>query len=218
VISTEELFDSGGVHGVLHRPAAGSETGNAFALTHGASSNHTAPVLTAITRALAEAGNLALRYDLPYRQLRPRGSPFPAGAARDREGIAAAVSALRSLVSGKVFAGGHSYGGRQTTMAAAENAGLADGLILFSYPLHPPGKPDRLRTEHFPNLQTRALFVQGTKDGFGSIDEMRGALALIPAHTELLPVEGGGHDLKRAASMGTEILARFHALLCYSVK
>jgi predicted alpha/beta-hydrolase family hydrolase len=218
VISTEEPFDAGGVRGVLHRPAAGHETGDAFALTHGASSNHTAPVLTAITRALAEAGNLALRYDLPYRQLRPRGSPFPAGAARDREGIAAAVAALRSLAAGKLYAGGHSYGGRQTTMAAAENPKLADGLILFSYPLHPPGKPDQLRTAHFPNLQTRALFVQGTKDGFGSIDEVREALTLIPAHTDLLPVEGAGHDLKRAASMGGEILTRFRALLCYSVE
>lgn len=208
----EQAYTCPLVSGILH-PAAGHDSGDAFALTHGASSNHNAPLLTAISRALAEAGYTVLRYDLPFRQQRAKGSPFPAGAARDREGIAAAVAALRSIASGRVFAGGHSYGGRQTTMAAAENPQLADALMLFSYPLHPPGKPTQLRTAHFPDLRTRALFVHGTKDGFGSIDEMREALSLIPAPNELLPVEGAGHDLKRAAGLSADILTRFHALL-----
>jgi uncharacterized protein len=214
----EQAFTCPLVSGILHTPAAGHASGDAFALTHGASSNHSAPLLTAISRSLAEAGYTVLRYDLPFRQQRPKGSPFPAGAARDRQGIAAAVAALRSMVPGKVFAGGHSYGGRQTTMAAAENPQLADALMLFSYPLHPPGKPTQLRTAHFPDLRTRALFIHGTKDGFGSIDEMREALSLIPAPNELLPVEGAGHDLKRAASLSADILTRFHALLCYPGK
>ncbi len=153
-----------------------------------------------------------LRYDLPFRRER-KGPPSPAKAARDREGIVAAVAALRSIVTGRVFAGGHSYGGRQTTMAAAENPNLADALMLFSYPLHPPGKPQQLRTAHFPDLRTRCLFTHGVHDPFGSIDELREALALISAPCELLPVEGAGHDLKRAASLSADILTRFHALL-----
>jgi hypothetical protein len=100
-------------------------------------------------------------------------------------------------------------------MAAAENPKLADALLLLSYPLHPPGKPTQLRTAHLPDLRTRALFIHGTSDPFGSIDELREAITLIPAPTELLPVEGAGHDLKRAASLSAEILTRFHALLCY---
>jgi predicted alpha/beta-hydrolase family hydrolase len=103
-------------------------------------------------------------------------------------------------------------------MAAAENPQLADALLLCSYPLHPPGKPAQLRTGHFPDLRTRALFIHGTNDPFGSIDEMREGLAMIPATTELMPVEGAGHDLKRAASLSVDILTRFHALLCYPEK
>ena len=79
-------------------------------------------------------------------------------------------------------------------LAAAEPA-LVDRLLLLSYPLHPPKRPDQLRTAHFPNLQTRAMFVHGARDGFGSIDEMVAALKLIRARTEMLPVAGAGHEL-----------------------
>jgi predicted alpha/beta-hydrolase family hydrolase len=199
----------------LHTPPAGGASGDGFALTHGAGSNHNAPLLVALSHALAEAGYTVVRYDLPFRRQRPKGPPFPAAAARDREGVAAAVAALRSLVPGKIFAGGHSYGGRQTAMAAAESPRLCEGLLLLSYPLHPPNKPAQPRTSFFPDLRTRALFVHGTNDGLGSIGELRAAVAAIPARTDVLPVEGAGHDLKRAASLSAELLARFHALLCY---
>ena len=96
-----------------------------------------------------------LRFDLPYRQERPHGPPFPAQAARDREGIRRAVEALREGPPAKVYLAGHSYGGRQSTMLAAEQQGLVDALLLLSYPLHPPRKPEQLRTAHFPNLRTR---------------------------------------------------------------
>jgi uncharacterized protein len=94
-----------------------------------------------------------------------------------------------------VFLGGHSYGGRQASMLAADQPGLMDGLLLLSYPLHPPQKPAELRTAHFPRLQTPALFVSGNCDGFGSIDELGSALKLIPARTELLSIPGAGHEL-----------------------
>jgi uncharacterized protein len=94
-----------------------------------------------------------------------------------------------------MFLGGHSYGGRQASMLAAAEPGLVDRLLLLSYPLHPPQRSGELRTAHFHHLQTPALFVHGTKDGFGSIDEMAAALKLIPAQTKLLPVPGAGHEL-----------------------
>jgi uncharacterized protein len=106
-----------------------------------------------------------------------------------------AVVAVRKLVSGRMFLGGHSYGGRQSTMLCADEPGLVDGLLLLSYPLHPPRKPAQLRTQHFPKLQTPALFVQGTRDPFGSPEEMESALSLIPAKTRLLQIDGAGHDL-----------------------
>jgi len=80
-------------------------------------------------------------------------------------------------------------------MLAASEPGLVDQLLLLSYPLHPPQRPGELRTGHFPSLQTPAMFVHGTRDGFGSIDEVVAALKLIPARTELLPVTVGGHEL-----------------------
>jgi predicted alpha/beta-hydrolase family hydrolase len=94
-----------------------------------------------------------------------------------------------------MFLGGHSYGGRQATMLCAAEPGLVDGLLLLSYPLHPPQRPAELRTAHFPALRTPALFVSGAHDGFGSIDELAAALQLIPARTELLPIAGAGHEL-----------------------
>ena len=80
-------------------------------------------------------------------------------------------------------------------MLAAANTAIVERLLLLSYPLHPPQKPTELRTAHFSSLHTPALFVHGTKDGFGSIAEMEEALKLIPARTELLPVAGAGHEL-----------------------
>jgi hypothetical protein len=130
-----------------------------------------------------------------FRQERSFGPPHPGNAARDREGLKRALEFMRKTVSGQIFLGGHSYGGRQATMLCADEPELAEGLLLFSYPLHPPRKPEQLRTQHFPKLRTPALFVHGTRDPFGSIAEMESALNLIPAKTKLLPVENAGHDL-----------------------
>ena len=182
------------VRGFLHEPAGKPRA--ALLLTHGAGSNCSAPLLVALADAFAAAGYAVLRYDLPFRQQRPHGSPFPAIAAQDRAGIANAIQAMREKYKAPVFAGGHSYGGRQTTMLLAEQPDLAERLLLLSYPLHPPNKPADLRTAHFPNLRTPAQFVHGARDSFGSIGEMRAALALIPARTSLLEIEKAGHDLK----------------------
>jgi uncharacterized protein len=100
-----------------------------------------------------------------------------------------------SGLSGKIFLGGHSYGGRQSSMLCAEEPDLVAGLLLLSYPLHPPRKPEQQRTQHLPDLRTPTLFVQGTRDPFGTIEEIERALKMIPAQTKLLTVEGAGHDL-----------------------
>src|SRR5271163_2641038 len=134
-----EPFADGAVRGYLHRPeqASSQAPGFAIALTHGAGSNCRAPLLTAVAEEFASAGFLVLRFDLPFRLERPGGPPHPGGAARDREGIRAAAASLAKMAGGPVFIGGHSYGGRQATMLAAEDPGVAPGLLLLSYPLHP---------------------------------------------------------------------------------
>jgi uncharacterized protein len=181
------------VRGFIHHPAAPG--GDGFVLTHGAGSNSRAPLLVAIAEVLAGVGMTVLRCDLPFRQSRPFGPPRPGDASHDREGLENAVTAVRKLISGRTFLGGHSYGGRQSTMLCADQPGLVEGLLLLSYPLHPPRKPDQLRIQHLPKLQTPALFVHGTRDPFGSPEEIKSALSLIPAETRLLRVDGAGHDL-----------------------
>jgi len=186
------------VRGWLHTPPA--PNGDALILTHGAGSDCTAPLLVALSETFAGHGYLVLRCDLPFRQERRTGPPFPVNAERDRAGLGNAVAVLRKNVKGRIFLGGHSYGGRQSTiLCTAEPAlvksELASGLLLLSYPLHPPRKPEQLRLQHLPSLLAPSLFVHGTRDPFGSIEEMTKALQLIPAKTELMKVEGAGHDL-----------------------
>ncbi len=171
------------VRGFLHRPDSPQ---NGFVLTHGAGSNSKALLLVALAETLASAGFMVLRCDLPYRQARPYGPPRPGDAARDRQGLMNAVGAMKKQAPGQVFLGGHSYGGRQASMLCAEQTGLVEGLLLCSYPLHPPGKPDRPRTQHLPALRMPVLFVHGTKDPFGTIEELEAARKLIPGKTALL--------------------------------
>jgi uncharacterized protein len=207
----ESTFESDLVRGIVHHPE--HPTGVALALTHGAGSNRDAPLLVRAARFFADAGYLVLRYDLPFRQQRLKGPPFPAMAARDRQGVVQAVAALRGLAAGRVIAGGHSYGGRQTAMAAAEQPALADALLLFSYPLHPPAKPEQKRTAFFPDLRTPALFVHGSDDPFGSLEELRAAIELIPTRTDLFAVAHSGHELKHAADAFPEALTRLQSLM-----
>ena len=163
-----------------------------------------------MAEAFAGGGIAVLRCDLPFRQSRSHGPPFGNGA-NDRAGLRRAVEVVREILSARTFLGGHSYGGRQASMLAAEDPTLASGLLLLSYPLHPPKKPEQLRTAHFPKLQTRALFVHGCRDAFGSLDEMQSARSLIPAPTELMHVEGAGHDLGRGGydALASKVLDHF---------
>ena len=196
------------VHGVLHR-AATAEDG--IVLAHGAGSTAEAPLLVALSTALAAAGITALRCTLPFRQARRTGPPGRGAAAVDRAGLRHAIEALRAVVPGRVLLGGHSYGGRQASLLAAEDASVTCALLLLSYPLHPPTRPDQPRTAHFPSLSTPALFVHGARDPFGSIEDVDRARALIPARTSLLAVEGAGHDLfhvRRPGARGAELVER----------
>ncbi|HXE91632.1 MAG TPA: alpha/beta family hydrolase [Terriglobales bacterium] len=210
----EPYFDDSAdppVRGHLHRPE--STSGDGLALTHGAGSDSGAPLLVAVAEALAAAGMTVLRYDLPYRQARAKGPPRPGDAARDREGIRRVAAVMRGMASGRLLLGGHSYGGRQTSMVAAEDPSLGDALLLQSYPLHPPGRPEQLRTAHLPNLRMRAFFVQGTRDNFGTPEEMQAALELIPAETQLYLVRDAGHDLGFGRKHGVDVVAMVQEFL-----
>jgi predicted alpha/beta-hydrolase family hydrolase len=183
------------VRGFLHRPISAARDG--IVLTHGAGGSSSAKLLVALGRAFAMAGLSVLRCDLPYRQERPKGPPSPSGSARDRDGLRQAVRELRVMLPGRVFLGGQSYGGRQASMLLAEEPDVADGLLLLSYPLHPPGRATELRTAHFPALRTPTVFAHGSQDPFGSLEELERARASMPGPTTLVAIEGAGHGLGR---------------------
>jgi predicted alpha/beta-hydrolase family hydrolase len=196
-MTSVDRFEQPGVKGWRHQP---DKVKAAMLLSHGAGGNCQAPLMVSIATAFSEAGYCVLRWDLPFRQARPRGAPGGSGEC-DREGIRQAVKVLREHAAGvPVYLAGQSYGGRQSSMVAAEDPSLADGLLLLSYPLHPPGKPAQLRTEHFPKLHVPALFVHGTRDPFGSVEELQEAIKLIPSAARLQIVEGAGHGVPPATA------------------
>ncbi len=209
------------VCGFLHHPE--KPNGSGLVLTHGAGSKCNAPLLVALAEAFADAGFVVLRCDLPFRQDRPYGPPSPFDGKRDRAGLKNALAAIGNQVNGKVYLGGHSYGARQSSILCAEAEESRQalpvqvaGLLLLSYPLHPPKKPEQLRTQHFFHLQTPALFVAGTRDPFATIAELEQALKLIPAKTKLMQVEGAGHDLGFKGKSGkkdlaTDVLSEFQS-------
>jgi len=204
------------VRGFLHLPE--TPGGDGLVLTHGAGSNATAPLLIALAGIFSGAGIMVLRIDLPYRQTKSFGPPGPGDAARDRAGLKNALAALKKIAAGRLFLGGHSYGGRQSSMLCAEEPMLVEGLLLLSYPLHPPRKPEQQRTQHLPDLRTPTLFVHGTRDPFASSAELEQARKMIPAKTRILSLEGAGHDLgfkgkTKKEELTAVVLEQFRSLL-----
>ena len=185
------------IAGVAHLPEGQSTNPprGVVALTHGAGGTRESPLLQQICGDWARRGWLAVRYNLPYRRRRPNGPPS-GSADNDRTGIIEAIAVCRSLADGPLIVGGHSYGGRQTSMVVASGQAPVDALTLFSYPVHPPGKPERSRTEHLPDIMVPTIFVHGTSDPFGTPNEFRDAAAMISAPTEIVEITGARHDLR----------------------
>jgi predicted alpha/beta-hydrolase family hydrolase len=168
----------------------------ALLLAPGASADRNHSALVAIDEHVSPLGIVVERIDLPSRP--------PAAVARVRE-AAAALADRAGVPPERVALGGRSFGGRMCSMAVAE--GLpALALVLVSYPLHPPGKPENLRTEHFPNLRVPCVFVSGTRDAFGTPEELRKASKAIPGPVVHELVEGGDHGLRRYDAHVAEIV------------
>jgi len=174
--------------------AAKTKPDRALVLTPGASAGREQPALVAIEKALAPVP--VERMDFPYRKA-GRKSPdkAPVLVASVRDG-AAELAERTGLPLDRLVLGGRSMGGRMCSMAVAE--GLpALGLALISYPLHPPGRPERSRIEHLPALDVPCLFVSGTRDAFGTVDELTAATKAVPGTVTHVWIEGGDHGLKK---------------------
>lgn len=165
-------------------------------LAPGASAGRDQPALVAIDAAASSRGLLVERIDFPYR-LTGRRSPDPAHVLVATVRQAALGLAERAGVDpDQIALGGRSLGGRMCSLAVAEGQPAA-GLVLVSYPLHPPGRPERLRDAHFPDIAVPCLFVSGTRDAFASPEELQSSTAAIGGPVTHAWIDGGDHGLRR---------------------
>jgi predicted alpha/beta-hydrolase family hydrolase len=178
----------------------------ALLLAPGAGADRNQPTLVAVERAVAPLPTA--RIDFPYRKAgrrAPDKAPVLVQCVRDE---AAALVAEAHIRANRLALGGRSMGGRMCSMAVAEGL-AARALVLISYPLHPPGRADRLRVEHLPAIDVPCLFVHGTADPFGAPEELTAATATIPGDVTHVWIEGRGHDLKGADAKVASTVADF---------
>jgi predicted alpha/beta-hydrolase family hydrolase len=165
----------------------------ALVLAHGAGAGQKSPFMVRFARGMAQREITTATFDFPYmtagRKV-PDRAPVLEAAWRD------ALDAARREFNGlKIVIGGKSMGGRIASHIASQGVEGVDGLVFLGYPLHPPGKPEQRRDAHLPAIKERMLFVQGTRDAFGTADEIRPLLPSLQ-HAELHEVAGGDHSFK----------------------
>jgi predicted alpha/beta-hydrolase family hydrolase len=181
-------------------------------LAPGASAGRDQPALVAIDKSVSALGVAVARMDFPYRLAGRRAPDKPAVLVDAVRRAAAGLAESAGINPERLVLGGRSMGGRMCSVAVAE--GLpARALVLVSYPLHPPGKPDRPRTEHFPHLAVPCFFVSGTRDAFGSPAELEAATAAIPGPVEHHWIEGGDHGLRGRDQAVASVVADWMASL-----
>jgi uncharacterized protein len=191
-------------------PGAGARQGfqgpkrgadRAVLLAHGAGADMSSAALTVVADALADARIPSLRFDFPYRRAgrrAPDRAPVLIAAVRD---AAAELARRAKLPPDRLVLGGRSMGGRIASMAAADDT-PALGLVLLGYPLHPPGRPDRLRVEHLPLLTMPVLFVSGTRDAFGTPAELKRHAKKVNGPVTFSWVDTGDHSFKPLKASG----------------
>lgn len=191
-------WEGGEVSGAWHRPKRGSAY---LILAHGAGGTMDTPSLIAYADALAARGIGAVRFNLPYAEA---GKRSPGKQSTNEQCWRDVAEQVRPGAS-TLLLGGRSYGGRLASHIVADDF-EADGLVFLAYPLHPPGKHDRLRDEHLPRIQVPMLFLQGTRDPFARPDLLDSTIARLPSAT-LHPIEGGDHSHKVKGRAAADVIA-----------
>src|SRR4029453_8237591 len=173
-------------------------------LAHGAGAGQKHPFMVGVAQALAARGMAVVTFDFPYMR-EPRKAPDPAPALESafRDVIAAARESAPGL---PLFIGGKSMGGRMATHLGAQRLESLKGIVVFGYPLHPPGRPDQPRTAHLPSIVAPILIVQGQRDTFGTPDELRPVITTMVAHVTLHVVDRGEHSLAVGGPQGKRVL------------
>ena len=182
---------------MIHYPASGSSR-FLLVLAHGAGAGQRHPFMVSVARVLAERGIDVVTFDFPYMQQKRKA---PDKAPVLEEAFRSAIAEARALASPRhaLFIGGKSMGGRIATHLAAATTDAdgppVRGVVALGYPLHPPGKPEQLRTAHLPAIDVPVLIVQGERDAFGTPSELRPVIRTMRARVTLHVIDGGDHSL-----------------------
>jgi hypothetical protein len=176
----------------------------AVLLAHGAGSDRNAPALVAVADALEAMGIPSLRFDFPYRLAGRKAPDRPPVLLQAVREAAAELSRQTGLPPERLVLGGRSMGGRYCSLAVgdAEDPLPALGLLLLGYPLHPAGKPDTLRVEHFPRLDVPVLFLSGDRDALGGKEDLEKWAGTIPGPVEFQWLVGGDHGFRVPKARG----------------
>jgi predicted alpha/beta-hydrolase family hydrolase len=186
-------------------PAAKVERAHvSLILGHGAGANQLSGFMRLFAAGLAERGLDVVTFNFLYME---QGRKIPDPAPRLEACYRAVIDAVvkhKKLKGNRLVIGGKSMGGRIASQVAASQPANIDGLVFLGYPLHPPGRPDKLRSEHLPKIKAPMLFVQGSRDAFGTKQEIAGLIKTLKLPAELYAIEGGDHSLKAPKSAGPQ--------------
>ncbi len=193
---TIDVSDSGSVTALLYPAAKKNRAGVTIVLGHGAGADQMSGFMRMAAEGLAARGLDAMTFNFLYKE-QGRGAPDPKAKLETcYRAIIDAALQHKKLKGNKLVIGGKSMGGRIASQVAAENSDGIAGLVYLVYPLHPPGRPDKLRDEHLPNIKAAMLFVQGARDAFGTEDEIKAIIKKYRLKADLYVVTSGDHSFK----------------------
>ena len=198
-----EIAPSQNVTALGYPAAAANRAGVTLILAHGAGADQRSDFIVAFANALAERGIDIVTFNFLYSEHRRR-IPDPNGRLETCWRAVIEAERGRMASDDKLAIGGKSMGGRIASQVAADGAGDLAGLVFLGYPLHPPGRPDRLRSAHLRDVRAPMLFVQGTRDAFGTPAELQPIVSPLEPAADLFVVEGGDHSFKVPRSAGAQ--------------
>ena len=197
-----QVNDAESVTALLYPAAKQARAGVTIILGHGAGANQLSGFMRLFAAGLAERGVDVVTFNFLYME---QGRKIPDPAPRLEGCYHAVIEAAlkhKKLKGNRMMVGGKSMGGRIASQVAAQNGENIDGLVFLGYPLHPPGRPEKLRSEHLPKIKVPMLFVQGARDAFGTKEEIAAIIKKLKLPATLYAVEGGDHSLKVPKSAG----------------
>ena len=200
---TVDLSEGNSVTALLYTAPKRDRAGLTLILGHGAGANQLHPFMRLFASGLADRGFDVVTFNFLYME---RGRGAPDQKAKLESCYAAVIEAARvhkKLTANRLIIGGKSMGGRiASQVAASDNSLTLEGLVFLGYPLHPPGRPDKLRDAHLKNVRAPMLFLQGTRDGFGTPGELRAVFKTSKLSATIYVIESGDHSFKVPKSVG----------------